>query len=1043
MTPITKFFMKRPTLFWSLMVGILILGTLSYMKMPKLEDPSVPIKQAMVMVPYPGADAYKVELDVAQVMEDELQTLPNVKKIMTECDGGMAMFTIEFVKELPKTEIQQQFDLLRRKVNTVAARLPAGCISPIVIDDMMDVYGLFYALTGDGYTYDELDRYAKFIRRELLRVPGVKRINIAGNRSEEIDIRFTPDQLQRNGLLPTQVMMALQSATKTVDGGLTQDGPDRIAMQVTEGIADVDDLRNLLIDTPEGKKVRLHDLATVERVYTEPQKNGFFVNGEPALAICLSLEDNAIVPDVGKAVDARLAEIMKTLPAGMTTEKIFFQPDKVDSAIKSFMINLLESVIIVVIVLVFSMGWRSGVIIGFGLVLTVALSFPILSLCGTTLQRISLGAFIVAMGMLVDNAVVIMDGILVDRRRGLREEEYLYRIGRNTALPLLGATMIAAATFLPIYLSPGSVGEFAGDLFLVICVSLIVSWFLALVQVPVCARAWMPATDKKSTDGTPAESRIHRTVRHIIETLVGHKAISLTCALAILAAAGWGMTRVRNVFFPDFDYKQFVVECFFPPQSDADYVRDQLIKMGEEASENPLVERVAASMGAAPARYCFVRPLTQGGDRYGELIIDCKDYETVLEVIPDVRRRLRELNPDAYIRIRKYNFSISTSHTVEVEFGGPDPAVLRSLAAKAEKIMLASPYIDPYSVQNNWNPIHKELVFEFSQEDAQRAGVTRSDVGNALQAATDGYPVGVIYDQDKILPIKIKMRDAGGNRVSDLASIPVWSMLNINTPQVSPQALMTGAATSGDITRNMFRTTTLGNVTDATKLGWTEGKIRRLNGKRVIEVECDPNPDNKLATPARVEADIREAIRGIELPPGYTMRWVGEGELSSEAMGMLAEMMPITMMIIFCVLLLLFNSWRKVVLILICFPFVLCGIVPLLLITDIPFTFMAILGFMGLIGMMVKNAIVLVDEINRLKNEVGLPEYQALVDATVSRVRPVLLASITTVVGMIPLMGDPMYGSLAVTIIGGLSVGTIVTLLVLPLFYSLFFKVRK
>ncbi|MDE5607911.1 MAG: efflux RND transporter permease subunit [Muribaculaceae bacterium] len=1042
MTPITKFFMKRPTLFWSLMVGILLIGTLSYLKMPKLEDPAVPIKQAMVVVVYPGADAYTLELDVAQVMEAELQTLPNVDDINTECIAGRATFTIKFVKELPKDEVEQQYDLVRRKVSTAAMKLPQGCMSPIVVDDMMDVYGLFYAFMGDGYTYAELDKYARLLRRELLTVNGVKRVNIAGTRGEVINITFTPDQLQRNGLLPVQIMLALQGATQVVDGGLVNEGDDRLSVRVTEGVKTVDDIRNLLIATPEGKKVRLGDLADIERAYSTPQSGGFFVNSEPALAICITLENDAIVPDVGKAVDAKVAEVMAGMPVGITTEKIFFQPDKVSDAMSSFMINLLESVLIVVIVLVFSMGWRSGLIIGFGLVLTVALSFPILSVCGTTLQRISLGAFIVAMGMLVDNAVVIMDGILVDKNRGLREEEYLYRIGRNTALPLLGATMIAAATFLPIYLTPGSVGEFAGDLFLVICVSLLVSWLLALVQVPVCARAWLPAV-RPDKVASGRESSVHRTIRGVIERLVRYKKIALPVAVAVFALCCWSMTKVRQIFFPDFDYKQFVVECFFSPQSNPESVREQLIEMGELAAQNPLIERVAASMGGAPARYCFVRPMTSGGDRYGELIIDCEDYERVVEVIPQIRKQLRETYPDAYIRIRKYNFSISTSHMVEVEFGGPDPAVLRRLAAQAESIMVSSPLVDPYSVQNNWNPVHKELVFEFSQEDARRAGVSRGDIGNAVKAAGEGYPVGVIYEQEKILPINLRMRNTDGSHIDNIASIPVWSMLNINSVDVDARSLLTGAVDNEQLTRNMFRTTTVGNVVDSVSVGWSEGKILRLNSRRVIEAECDPDPENKYATPASVEADIREAIESIHLPAGYTFRWVGEGEMSGESKQMLAEMMPMTMILILLVLLLLFNNWRKVILILICFPFVICGIAPMLLITDTPFTFMAILGFMGLIGMMVKNSIVLVDEINRLRNEDGQPEYQALINATVSRVRPVLLASITTIVGMIPLMGDPMYGSLAVTIIGGLAVGTIVTLMLLPLFYSIFFRVKQ
>ncbi len=414
----TEFFMRRPILFWSFMAAILIAGILSFLQMPKLEDPAVSAKQARVVIAWPGASAHEIELKVAQMIEDELRALPNVKKVRTECQNSSAMFTVEFQMTVLNEELEQHFDLLRRKVNDAASRLPQGCYSPIVIDDMMDVYGIFYALTADGYEYPEMYKYAKLLRRELLNVKGVKRINIIGNRDEVVNIILSKEQIARNGIVPTQIMSALQAAGKTVNAGRYANGEERIALYVDSAIKDEEDIRNLMIQTLDGKTMRIGDIARVERTFAEPQRNGFFVNGKPALAICLAMESSAIVPDVGKAVDSRLAEVMKQIPAGLQTEKIFFQPDKVDEAISSFMWNLVESVAIVIQVLIFTMGFRSGLIIGFGLVLTVAISFPILLVCGTTLQRISLGAFIVAMGMLVDNAVVIMDGILVDKQRG-------------------------------------------------------------------------------------------------------------------------------------------------------------------------------------------------------------------------------------------------------------------------------------------------------------------------------------------------------------------------------------------------------------------------------------------------------------------------------------------------------------------------------------------------------------------------------------------------------------------------------------------------
>ena len=1038
---ITKYFIQKPILFWSLVVAVLIAGTLSFIQMPKLEDPAVSAKQARVVVPYPGASAHDVELKVAQYMEDELRALPNVDKIKTECQNGMAIFTVEFKMTVLNKDLEQHFDLLRRKVNDASMRLPQECYSPIVVDDMMDVYGIFYSLTAPGYDYNDMYKYAKYLRRELLDVEGVKRINIAGNRDEVINITLSKEQITRNGIVPTQIMTALQSAGKTVNSGRYETGSERIAVFVDSDVENEEDIRNLLIQTMDGRKVRLGDIAEVERAYSEPQRNGFFVGGEPALAICIAMESNAIVPDVGKAVDARLAEAMKQLPVGFETDKIFFQPDKVDTAISSFMLNLLESVGIVILVLIFTMGYRSGLIIGFGLVLTVAISFPILLVCGTTLQRISLGAFIVAMGMLVDNAVVIMDGILIDKKRGLPQSDYLYRIGRNTAMPLLGATVIAVSTFLAVFLSPDTAGEYAGDLFLVLCVSLMASWVLALVQVPMCAKSWLPKKEKTS-DGV-MNSPVHKAIRKTIGKLVEYKKTTIAVSAAILLLSVFGMTKVKNLFFPDFDYKQFVVECYFPATTNPNIVRDKLLQMSDDLSKNPNIERVVASQGSAPAFYCLVRPMTVGGDCYGELLIDCKDYDAVVENISKVRNELREKYPDAYIRTRKYNFSISTSHTVEVEFAGPDPAVLRQLSAKAEDIMRSCKYVDAYSVQNNWKPVGKSLVAEYIQPDALRAGVNRGDVANALMASGDGMPVGVINDQDRMVMINLQVRNADGSKITNVEEIPVWSMMNVHLTNDDLQNALSGGNAMTELQDKMFRATPLNNVVKDVNLTWDEDLIYRLNGRRVIEAECDPDFNNDKATPAKVVQEIKDEIEAIQLPAGYTMRWVGEGELQGEAIGNLMKYVPLTVFIILAILLFLFNSWRKVILIILCFPFVFCGIVAFLLMFNMPLTFMAIIGMLGLIGMMVKNAIVLVDEINRLQVEEGVEPYKAVVEATVSRVRPVLMASLTTIVGMVPLVGDPMYSSMAVTIMGGLTFGTIITLILLPILYTVLFRIRK
>ena len=560
----------------------------------------------------------------------------------------------------------------------------------------------------------------------------------------------------------------------------------------------------------------------------------------------------------------------------------------------------------------------------------------------------------------------------------------------------------------------------------------------------MCAKSWLPKKEKKgSDDGKLMNSPIHRAIRKIIGLLVGYKKTTIAISIVVLLLSVFGMTKVKNLFFPDFDYKQFVVECYFPSASDPNMVRDKLLQMSKDLSNNPEIERVVASQGSAPAFYCLVRPMTAGGDCYGELLVDCKDYDAVVKIMPEIRRQLREEYPDAYIRTRKYNFSISTSHTVEVEFAGPDPAVLRDLSAKAEDIMRKCKYVDPYSVQNNWKPVGKSLVAEYIQPDALRAGVNRGDVANAIMAAGDGMTVGVINDQDRMVMINLQVRNADGSKITNVEEIPVWSMMNVHLSNEELQNAISGGKAMSDLQDKMFRATPLNNVVKDVNLTWDEDVVYRLNGRRVIEAECDPDFNNNQATPAKVVQEIKDEIESIPLPAGYSMRWVGEGELQGEAIGNLLKYVPLTVFIILAILLLLFNSWRKVILILLCFPFVFCGIVAFLLLFDMPMTFMAIIGMLGLIGMMVKNAIVLVDEINRLQVEEGVDPYRAVVEATVSRVRPVLMASLTTIVGMVPLVGDPMYSSMAVTIMGGLTFGTIITLILLPILYTVLFRIRK
>ena len=1038
---ISELFFKKKTIFWFLMAAIAAGGAYAYLKMGKLEDPEVAIKQAMVITVYPGASAHEVELNVTSAIESELRALSDVSNISSTSTANLSSVTVELSFSVPDREIEQRWDILRRKVEAAAAKLPPNAMKPLVVDDVSDVYGMFYAMTADGYPYEEMEKYAGYVRQELLNVEGVRRIEIYGAQARCVNVALSGEKMARLGILPAQIVATINGQNKPVFAGVYEGGDQQLRLAVDDKLQRVEDIQNLIVQSLAGDHIRLGDIADVSLGYEEPARNTFCLNNQAALAISISMESGENVISVGKRVERRMAELGQSLPAGVEFEKVFFQPDKVSQAISGFVWNLISSILVVILVLMATMGFRGGMIIGSGLLLTVLATFPILLAFGGTLQRISLGAFIVAMGMLVDNAIVVLDGILVGLKRGAPLRVALFATAKQTAMPLLGATVIAIATFLPVFLTDDTAGVYARDLFLVLCISLLVSWFLALVQVPMFSAYFLKLRRQKA-DGSreqPLDSAAHRVVRKALEKALRHKGATVAVSVACLALAVAAFLKIPNRFFPDFNYSQAYIEYTLPDGTGPEKVSRDLRAITRQLLTFEHVRQVASSQGRTPSRYCLLRAVNMGADSYGELIVDFDSYAALTKMQPAIEQFLRSSYPDAYIRIRRYNFSVATSHTVEVQLSGPDPAVLRRLSRQAQGIMRACPEADPYTVCDNLQPAGKALVSRYAQPAARRAGITRSDVSNALLAATGGIPVGAFYENDKALNIYLKTRSPDGKRMADLNDVPVWAMLpSLDVDKGDALGLATGSITPDDLQAKVISSVPMSQVTGGVQLAWEESLVYRNNGRRSVEVQCEPRGG---ATPAAVRKSIEKQIEAMPLPAGYSLRWLGEGKLQRDALANMLGMIPVAALIILLTLLLLFNDARKLLVVLCCLPFAAIGISPAMLAAQQPFTFMAIIGSMGLAGMLIKNSIVLIDEIARLTGEGKKPSL-ALVEATVARARPVIMASFTTVLGMLPLVIDPMYASLAIAVMSGLIVGTPVTLILVPIFYAAFFRLK-
>jgi multidrug efflux pump subunit AcrB len=1037
---LTELTFKRKAIIWFLLFCIVVGGVLSFRSISKLEDPELTVMMSQIVTVYPGASAHEVELQVTNIIEEELSTLGDVETIRSKSMPNLSIISVMLELTVPQKEIEQRWDFLRRRMKEVANKLPGGARAPMVYDNFGDVYGMFYAMTGDGYSYKEMNKMAQFIKREMLAIKGVARVAIYGEQQPLTEIVFNPSKMGKLGVSPFQVIGALQQENAAVYPGTMQTGKQLLDISVNGKISSASDVGNVMIKGLDGSLFKLSDIARVNEVYSEPPRNNMHLNSKNAIAISLSMESGENIVEVGKRVEKRLNELKQNIPVGYEFEKVFFQPDLVKSAIDDFMRNLVISVFIVILVLMVFMGFRSGFIIGTGLVLTILATFPILLASGGTLQRISLGAFIVAMGMLVDNAIVVIDGILVDLKKGVKREKALIHPATRTAWPLFGATFITVAAFLPVYLSKDAAGTYARDLFVVLCISLFISWALAMTQVPLFAKKLLKK--KKATDNKALyQGWGYLKFRKILVLLLHYKTASLIVAALLLAVAAYNFQNIKQNFFPDFNYKQVYIEYRLPADVGPQKVNEDLQEISRHLLSLDEVKQVVSSHGQTPTRYCLVRPMGEAADNYGELIVDFEDYETMIRMKPVLSEYLHSNFPDARTRIRKYNLSIKASHTVELEFSGPDPSILRDLSARAQKIFRNNPYIDPYTIENDLEPMGKALVARYVRQAALRAGISRSDVSNAILVATDGLPVGEYYEGQTRVGIVMKLRNSDGSLLENLEDIPVWSMMPdlSGVDESALQELLIGVKSIDELTGDLISPVALSVVTQGIDLEWQEQVVRRVNGQRAVQVQCEPLGDY---SPALVRNTMLKEVENIPLPNGYKAVWIGEHELQGDALRNIFRYLPISIMLIIFTLILLFNDFRKPIIVILCIPMAFIGVVPGMILAGQPFTFLAIIGSFGLMGMIVKNAIVLLDEAETLITA-GEGKSRAIINATISRTRPVLLASFTTILGMIPLLSDPMYGSMAVAIISGLLVGTLITLLFVPILYATFYGVKR
>lgn len=1032
-----KWGLDNRKLIYFLVVCLLIGGVLAITNMGKLEDPEIVVKQALVVTTYPGASAHQVELEVTDLLEKSIRTMKNIEFVESRSMNDLSMITIGLSTLVPNNDVDNQWSILRRKVNDIQAQLPEGASIPIVKDDFGDVMGMFYAMTSDGYSDREMGDYAQLIKRELLAVEGVSRVDIYGEGKECIYIEMYEDKIANIGISPAEVLSTLSGQNKTVYSGYYDAGDMSLRVTVNDKYRNAEDIGELLLQGHQGDQFRLKDIAKVYTGYESPVRNEMKYDNQKALGISISALSETDITQVGKRVEARISELTDSrIPVGMELHKVFFQPERVSDSLNSFMLNLVESVVIVILLLIFFMGFKSGMIIGFNLVIIVLGSLLILNLTGGTLQRVSLGSFILAMGMLVDNAIVVLDGILIDLQRGKPRKEALTSIGKKTAMPLLGATLIAILAFFPIYLSPDTAGHYVKDLFIVLAVSLLLSWVLALVYVPIQAdRILKIKKDKVGKD--PYDNKLYKGLRLVLTWTLKHRTVTIGAAVVLLLIAIGCYRFLPQGFFPDMNYDQLYIEYKLPEGHTSERVSNDLELITDYLLSREEITHVTTSVGGTPARYNLVRSMADPSLSYGELIVDYTSPKELVATMGEIQEFLTENYPDAFIRLKRYNLMYK-KHPIEVQFNGPDPAVLRNLTSEALEIMENSNAI--HLTQNNWEAQTPVLMVNYNQPIARNVGLSRQDVALSLLSATGGIPASAYYDGSHRQTIYLKSVDSKGNAIESLDNAQIFSMLPslgfLNKDLM--QGLITGVYSEEDILEEALRTIPLSQVTDGISLGWEDPLVIRYDGQRAMRAQG--SPVQGVGT-EDARQTIAEQIEAIELPHGYTMHWEGEIKASEQSSKYLFKYFPLAIILIIAILIMLFKDYRKPLIIICCIPLLLIGVIFGMLASGKTFGFVAIVGVLGLVGMIIKNGIVLMDEIE-LQLSDSVDPVEALLSSSSGRFRPVMMASLTTILGMIPLLGDDLFGPLAVTIMGGLLIGTLITLIVIPLFYSLFFKIK-
>jgi multidrug efflux pump subunit AcrB len=1013
------YFIKNRTSSWLFAFILLLGGIIAYNGLGRLEDPPFTLKQAMIITQYPGASPQQVEEEVSYRLENAIQQLPYVHHVTSVSTAGQSQIMVEMKDNYRAAELKQIWDELRHKITDLQGQLPPGVAKPTVRDDFGDVYGILYAVTGQGYSDDELSDYVDFLRRELVTVPAVGKIAVGGVQQEQVIVEMSRSRLAALGIAPAQLASLLQSQNVVSNAGSVRVGSERLRIYPTGEFQQVSELESLIISNPAASElIYLGDIATVHRAPTETPMQVIRHGGKNALTLGISFTSGVNVVDAGLQIAQRLEQLNYNRPVGIELHTIYNQPNEVDNSVSGFIINLAEAVAIVIVVLLVFMGLRSGILIGLILLLTVLGSFIFMRQMHIELQRVSLGALIIALGMLVDNAIVITEGIIIGMQRRLKLAQAASLIVKQTKWPLLGATVIAVTAFAPIGLSSDATGEFAGSLFWVLLVSLLLSWVTAITLTPFFASMLFKDRLQGAAEQSDNEDDLYKGVifnlyRTVLRAALRYRLITYGVTVLLLLSSVVVFGNVKQVFFPPSNTPIFLLDLWQPAATDIHHSAEQAQQIMDYLRQQPGVTHVTSTSGRGAERFMLTYQPEKIFPSYSQLIVRMEDKALLPALMAQVREHIYSHYPTIESKLMRLEVGPSTAAKIEARFSGADPDVLRSLSAQAQAILRND--AGARNIHDNWRDRQKVIRPRFNEAMGRRAGVSKQDIDDVLLTSLSGKTLGIYRDGTHLLPIVVRSPLRERDNIDALYDIQVYSS-------------------------KLARYIPITQVVNGFDLEWEEPQIQRRDRKRTLTVMAD---HDILAddTAANLLARVKPKIEAIPLPTGYFLSWGGEFEAQQKAQKALFGSLPMGYLAMFIITVLLFNSARQALVIWACVPLAIIGVSFGLKLMGAPFGFMALLGFLSLSGMLIKNGIVLVEQIN-LELAEGKPPFEAVFHSAVSRVRPVAMAAITTILGMLPLLADDFFSSMAVVIMFGLGFATVLTLLFLPVMYCTVFRIN-